>query len=50
MIGKAEVDDNMKADIQRQMNDALLMQMLKQKEKNGVSMDPVFSGRTDHSE
>ena len=32
MIGKAEIDDSMKADIQRQQNDAQLMAMLKQRE------------------
>jgi hypothetical protein len=53
MIGKAEIDDSMKADIQRQQNDAQLMQMLRQKEisnKLGVTLDNVFTGRTDHSE
>lgn len=34
MIGKAEIDDSMRAEIQRQQNDAQLMQMLKQKEIN----------------
>ena len=50
MIGKAEIDDSMRADIQRLQNDAQLMHMLKQKEKNGVNIDPVFAGRTDHTE
>ena len=34
MIGKAEIDESMRADIQRQQNDAQLMQMLKQREIN----------------
>lgn len=53
MIGKAEIDDGMKAEIQRQQNDAQLMQMLKQKEigqKLGAGIQDVFTGRTDHSE
>ena len=29
MIGKTEIDDNMKAEIQRQQNEAQLMHMLK---------------------
>ena len=53
MIGKAEIDDSMRADIQRQQNDAQLMQMLKQKENNmkmGPGIQEVFTGRVDHSE
>lgn len=53
MIGKAEIDDSMRADIQRQQNDAQLMQMLKQREismKMGQGIQEVFTGRVDHSE